>query len=60
MKSDKQHRAIAGLSMDGGGTTSYAQRYLDMYCAAYAMSALMDIPVSGEEAGKDPNTSNYI
>ena len=41
---DKEHRAIAGLSMGGGGTTSYAQRHADMYCAAYAMSALMDIP----------------
>ena len=38
---DKEHRAIAGLSMGGGGTTSYAQRHADMYCAAYAMSALM-------------------
>lgn len=41
---DKQHRAIAGLSMGGGGATSYAQRYPHLYCAAYAMSALMDIP----------------
>lgn len=44
VKGDKQHRAIAGLSMGGGGTTSYAQRYPDYYCAAYAMSALMDLP----------------
>jgi pimeloyl-ACP methyl ester carboxylesterase len=49
VKGDKRHRAIAGLSMGGGGTASYAQRYPDMYCAAYAMSALMNIPVSGEE-----------
>lgn len=41
---DKQHRAIAGLSMGGGGAASYAQRYNEMYCAAYAMSALMAIP----------------
>ena len=46
VKGDKRHRAIAGLSMGGGGTASYAQRYPDMYCAAYAMSALMNIPVS--------------
>ena len=30
---DRQHRAVAGLSMGGGGTTSYAQRYPDLYCA---------------------------
>lgn len=51
---DKQHRAIAGLSMGGGGTTSYAQRYPDLYCAAYAMSALMDIPQEGAAPVKDP------
>ena len=42
IKTDKQHRAIAGLSMGGGGCTSYAQRHPDMFCAVYAMSALMD------------------
>ena len=41
---DKQHCAIAGLSMGGGGATSYAQRHSDKFVAAYAMSALMDIP----------------
>lgn len=60
VKGDKRHRAIAGLSMGGGGTTSYAQRYPDMYCAAYAMSALMNIPVSGEEVGKDPDPTNKM
>ncbi len=42
---DKRHRAIAGLSMGGGGATNYAQRHPDMFCAVYAMSALMNIPV---------------
>lgn len=51
---DKQHRAIAGLSMGGGGTTSYAQRHTDMYCAAYAMSALMNIPEMGAMPSKEP------
>ncbi len=37
-------RAVAGLSMGGGGATSYAQRHPDTFAAAYAMSALMDIP----------------
>lgn len=44
VKADKAHRAIAGLSMGGGAATSYAQRHSDMYCAVYAMSALMNIP----------------
>ena len=51
---DKQHRAIAGLSMGGGGTTSYAQRHSNMYCAAYAMSALMNIPEFGAMPSKEP------
>ena len=41
---DKQHRAIAGLSMGGGGATVYGQRHSDLFTAVYAMSALMDIP----------------
>ncbi len=53
---DKQHRAIAGLSMGGGGTTSYAQRHTDMYCAAYAMSALMTIPIRDAVTFDDPNS----
>lgn len=57
---DREHRAVAGLSMGGGGATSYAQRYPDLYCAAYAMSALMNIPVSGEAAGKDPDPTNKM
>lgn len=40
----KGSRAVAGLSMGGGGCTSYAQRYPDIFGSAYAMSALMDIP----------------
>lgn len=51
---DKQHRAIAGLSMGGGGATSYAQRHTDKFCAAYAMSALMSIPKGSENPSPDP------
>lgn len=47
VQADKQHRALAGLSMGGGGTTKYAQHHPDMFCAAYAMSALMSIPGQG-------------
>lgn len=60
VQTDKQHRAVAGLSMGGGGATSYAQRYPDLFCAAYAMSALMNIPAMGEEAGKDPDPTNKM
>lgn len=60
VEADKQHRAVAGLSMGGGGATSYAQRYPDLFCAAYAMSALMNIPAMGEEAGRDPDPTNKM
>ncbi len=41
IKADREHRAIAGLSMGGGGTTGYALRHSEMFSSAYAMSALM-------------------
>ncbi len=40
---DKKHRAIAGLSMGGGGATAYAQKHPDMFCASYAMSAWLGL-----------------
>lgn len=36
---DKNQRAIAGLSMGGGGSVSYAQRHTDLFSSCYAMSA---------------------
>ncbi len=53
---DKQHRAVAGLSMGGGGTTSYAQRHADMFCAAYAMSALMSLTANEENPSANPQS----
>lgn len=53
IKGDKASRAIAGLSMGGGGSTSYAQRHADMFCACYAMSALMHLPAPAEAAPKN-------
>lgn len=50
----KGRRAIAGLSMGGGGTTVYAQHHPDMFCAAYPISALMDIPTVGAMGGQQP------
>lgn len=55
VKADKEHRAIAGLSMGGGGSTSYAQRHPEMFCAVYAMSALMNIPAGSENPTADKN-----
>lgn len=52
---DKQHRAVAGLSMGGGGATGYGQHHPELFCAVYAMSALMDIPEEGAARFDDPN-----
>lgn len=41
---DREHRAIAGLSMGGGGSTSYAQHHPELFSSLYAMSALMRLP----------------
>ncbi|WP_346857863.1 alpha/beta hydrolase-fold protein [uncultured Draconibacterium sp.] len=44
---DKQHRAIAGLSMGGGGTVVYATSHPELFCAAYEMSGYLyrqDLP----------------
>ncbi len=42
VKSDKQHRAIMGLSMGGGGSTVYCQRHPDYFSSCYAMSPWLD------------------
>lgn len=60
IKADKGHRAIAGLSMGGGGATSYAQRHPDMFSSAYAMSALMNIPSGAENPTPDPKSKMNI
>ncbi len=46
IKAHRKYRAIAGLSMGGGGTTGYALRHSEMFSTAYAMSALMEMPES--------------
>lgn len=51
----KGQRAVAGLSMGGGGATAYAQHHPDMFGSVYAMSALMDIP-----EGRKFNSENDI
>ena len=42
IQGDKQHRAVMGLSMGGGGCTVYSQRHPDMFSSCYAMSAWLD------------------
>ena len=39
---DKEHRAVMGLSMGGGGSAVYCQRHPDMFSSCYAMSAWLD------------------
>jgi enterochelin esterase-like enzyme len=38
----KEGRAVAGLSMGGGGSFVYAQRHPEMFVAAYSTSGLLD------------------
>ncbi len=59
---DKKHRAIAGLSMGGGGSVVYAQKHPDMFSSVYAMSAWLGIEPGGgiqnaDEKGKELNRS---
>ena len=39
---DKQHRAISGLSMGGGGSAVYALRHPELFGSACPMSGLLD------------------
>ncbi|MBO4801014.1 MAG: esterase family protein [Bacteroidaceae bacterium] len=40
--SDKEHRAIMGLSMGGGGSVGYCQGHPDKFSSCYAMSPWLD------------------
>ena len=42
IRRDKRHRAIAGLSMGGGGTAVYALRHPELFSSACPMSALLE------------------
>ena len=53
IRADKQHRAVMGLSMGGGGSTVYAQRHPDLFSSCYAMSAWLDNPEPREDMEKD-------
>jgi enterochelin esterase-like enzyme len=56
---DRQHRAIAGLSMGGGGTTWYAINHSEMFSSAYAMSALMGL-VDNSWITRDPDARRRV
>lgn len=51
IKGEKRFRAIAGLSMGGGGTFMYALRHPDLFAAACPLSASVG-PLSLDEAKK--------
>ena len=53
IQADKQHRAVMGLSMGGGGSTVYAQRHPDLFSSCYAMSAWLDNPDPGDKMPRD-------
>lgn len=40
---DKKHRAVAGLSMGGGGTVVYAQRHPELWSSACSLSGLVGL-----------------
>lgn len=46
---DKQHRAISGLSMGGGGSTVYCQKHPEMFGSCYAMSPWLDSSMAIQE-----------
>ena len=48
IKSEKRYRAIAGLSMGGGGSFIYALRHPDMFSSACPLSAYLG-PISFED-----------
>lgn len=49
IRGDKRHRAIAGLSMGGGGTAVYALRHPELFSSACPMSALLESHGDPEE-----------
>ena len=55
IEADKEHRAIGGLSMGGGGSTVYAQHHPELFGSVYAMSALMNIPEDNPVNIADPD-----
>jgi enterochelin esterase-like enzyme len=57
IKAEKRYRAIAGLSMGGGGSFMYALRHPELFSSACPLSAYIG-PLSLDEAKKRFETSN--
>ena len=57
IRGDKEHRAIMGLSMGGGGSTVYSQRHPEMFSSCYAMSAWLD---NSDPRSDNPQDKLYI
>ena len=52
----REQRAVAGLSMGGGGSVGYATGHPDMFSACYAMSAWLNADVQPNAAPDDKMT----
>ncbi|MBQ9185994.1 MAG: esterase family protein [Bacteroidales bacterium] len=57
---DKEHRAIMGLSMGGGGSTVYCQRHPEMFSSCYAMSAWLDVVEEDKRRNLEETDKLYI
>ena len=58
-KTDRESRAIAGLSMGGYGTTLYALRRPDLFSAAYAMSPAVSFGARAPERKPGVSDEEY-
>lgn len=56
----KQTRAVAGLSMGGGGSTAYGQKHPEMFSSVYAMSALMGLPAERTVPADGPKSKRDL
>ena len=57
---DKEHRAVMGLSMGGGGSTVYCQRHPDMFSSCYAMSPCLDNEKREVKPGEEKDKSYLV
>ena len=57
---DKQHRAVMGLSMGGGGSTAYCQRHPEMFSSCYAMSPWLDNESNNVGPGQQKDKHYYV
>ena len=57
---NKENRAVAGLSMGGGGATGYGLWHADKFASVYAMSALVSIPEEGAARFDNPDSKLAI